>query len=154
MELLLVQHGEAQSEHEDPARPLTDRGRDDVTRVAKALGRVGLPVAAIYHSGKLRAQQTAEILAAELGVEAGPSRIDGLAPNDDPRVVQRVVGKLDRTAALVGHLPHLSRLASLLLVGDATQEPIAFKMGGVVCLEREEEGRWRLRWMVVPDVFG
>lgn len=154
MELYLVQHAEAKSEQEDPARPLTDRGRDDAVRVARAAARSGLRVATIFHSGKLRAQQTAEILAAELVPEAGMSRLDGLAPNDDPRLAQQAALKLHRPVLLVGHLPHLSRLASLLVVGDPSQEVILFRMGGMVCLGREGDGPWRVRWALVPEVAG
>lgn len=154
MELYLVQHGEAKSEQDDPARPLTDRGRDDAARVARAAARSGLRVATIFHSGKLRAQQTAEILAAELVPEGGMSRLDGLAPNDDPRLAQQAIEKLHGPALLVGHLPHLSRLASLLLVGDPAKEVIAFRMGGMVCLGRGDDGRWRVRWALVPEVAG
>jgi len=50
----------------------------------------------------------------------------------------------------VGHLPHLSRLTSLLLVGDPTREIVSFRMGAIVCLTREEEG-WRLKWILTPD---
>jgi len=34
MKLYLVQHGEANSKAEDPQRPLAERGRGDVARVA------------------------------------------------------------------------------------------------------------------------
>ena len=61
--LYLVQHGEATKETEDPARPLTEHGRQEVVKVARALARVRLGVSVIAHSGKLRARQTAELLA-------------------------------------------------------------------------------------------
>src|SRR3989454_7116617 len=50
MDCYLVQHGEAKPEQEDPARPLTDRGRRDVERVAHAAGRSGVSVAEIVRS--------------------------------------------------------------------------------------------------------
>ncbi len=52
---------------------------------------------------------------------------------------------------LVGHLPHLSRLASLLLTADPAREIIAFRMGGMVCLS-EWEGQWRLHWILTPEI--
>jgi phosphohistidine phosphatase len=152
VELYLVQHGEAKPEEQDPARPLTDRGREDAARVARAAARSGLRVTAIHHSGKLRARQTAEILAAELKPEKGVSQLDGLAPNDDPHLAERVALRQSAPVLLVGHLPHLSRLASLLLVGDPSREIIAFRMGGMVCLDRGDEGLWRLRWALVPEL--
>ncbi len=54
---------------------------------------------------------------------------------------------------LVGHLPHMGKLAALLVTGDADQALVTFKPGGVVCLARDDEGRWSLRWMVVPGIM-
>jgi phosphohistidine phosphatase len=51
---------------------------------------------------------------------------------------------------LVGHTPHLARLASLLLTGDPEGDFIDFSMGGVACLRREGD-RWRLRWLITPE---
>lgn len=53
---------------------------------------------------------------------------------------------------IVGHLPHLSRLASSLLTGRQDAEVVGFQYGGVVCLERTNDG-WKLGWMIVPDLF-
>jgi len=50
-------------------------------------------------------------------------------------------------------LPHLSRLASYLLAGDETKEVIGFRMGGIVCLERDQRRRWTIRWMITPDTI-
>lgn len=58
-----------------------------------------------------------------------------------------------RDHALVGHLPHLQRLASLLLFGAAEKKNVAFAMGGIVALERDDAGNWSLRWMVIPDLI-
>jgi phosphohistidine phosphatase len=55
MDLYLVQHAEAKSEQEDPLRPLSAKGRDDITRVAAYLAQLNIPVTKIFHSTKLRA---------------------------------------------------------------------------------------------------
>jgi hypothetical protein len=55
---------------------------------------------------------------------------------------------------LVGHLPYMAKLAGLLLCGDKEKTPIDFKMGGIVCLMRFDDGRWALEWMLVPDMVG
>jgi phosphohistidine phosphatase len=52
---------------------------------------------------------------------------------------------------LVGHLPFLSRLTSLLLVGDRTKEIIRFRNAGIICLIREED-QWLLGWVMTPDL--
>ncbi len=52
---------------------------------------------------------------------------------------------------LVGHLPHLSRLAALLLAESPEPEIVAFRNAGVVCLERQE-GRFAVRWILTPEL--
>ncbi len=58
---------------------------------------------------------------------------------------------------LVGHLPFLSRLASLLLVGDPERALVRFRMGGIVCLTGEPAGAggtggWMVAWMLIPEL--
>ena len=153
MLLFLVQHGEAKSEAEDPQRPLADAGRLAVDKVARHAARAGVRPQAILHSGKLRAQQTAEILTTQLHPARGPEILSGLAPNDDPASAHDLAQNATGDTMLVGHLPHLSRLASRLLLNNADTQPVRFQMGGIVCLERESPGgRWLLRWMLTPEI--
>jgi len=152
MELYLVQHGEATSKEVDAARPLTERGRAEVARVGHIAAAAGVRSAAIYHSGKLRAQQTAEILAAELGAGEIPKMLEGLSPNDDPRSVAATLDALGSAAMLVGHLPHMSRLCSQLVTGDPELQVVKFQMGGIVALAKDDSGKWRVNWMLTPDV--
>lgn len=153
MRLYLVQHGEAKSEAEDAQRPLSDAGRQAVEKVARQAARAGVRPQAVLHSGKLRAQQTAEILARHLHPAPGPETVSGLAPNDDPASASELAQTATADTMLVGHLPHLSRLASLLLVNNADTQPVRFQMGGIVCLERDSPGsRWGLRWLLTPEI--
>lgn len=151
MEVYLVQHGEARPEVEDPARPLTDRGHDEVQRVARHAAHLGLQVSEICHSGKLRARQTAEILAEQLSPHRGIRAMDGLSPTDDPTKAGTAIEAASEPMMFVGHLPHLSRLASLLLAGMPDREIIRFRMGAIVCLARAE-GRWLLHWILTPEL--
>ena len=144
--LYLVQHGEAKSKTEDPQRPLTERGRDDVAGVAAFAARTGLQVRQIRHSGKRRAEETASILAERLSPVEGVVAISGLAPRDDVRPVAEALSSETRPVMLVGHLPFLDRLASLLVTGDAERSIVRFQMGGIVCLVREDE-KWVVGWM-------
>ena len=145
----LVQHGQAKPEDEDPQRPLTDRGVEDVTGVAHlAIDAFGVRPRRIVHSGKTRARQTAEIWGRMLGVDVEQG--DGLAPNDDPGPWAPRLGAETRDLMLVGHLPHLAKLAGLLLTGDLGRPLIGFQQGGVVAMEPTDEG-WVVRLVLPPS---
>ena len=150
MELLLVQHGQALSESEDPERPLSETGQEETTQVAAAIMAAGVQPNLIRHSGKARAEQTALILAAALQPPDGIDTANGLGPRDDVEALARKLVDESRDVMLVGHLPHLSRLAALLITGDADREIVQFRNSGVVCLGRED-GAWTLRWAVTPE---
>jgi phosphohistidine phosphatase len=154
MNVYLMQHGEAAAEADDPARPLTDAGRAAVTRVAIRAQAAGLAIDRFVHSGKLRAEQTAQILAAPLGTASIEAR-DGLAPNDPVTPIAEWlhdatdVGSL----ALVGHLPFLDRLASLLVAGDEAAQVIAFKNAGLVALvPKSDRAGFAVGWVLSPDI--
>ncbi len=151
MLVYLVQHGEAKPDAENPARPLSDRGREEVHRVARHAAALGLQVAKIRHSGKLRARQTAEIFAAVLSPVRGVREMDGLAPADDPGKAQAELESAVEPLMLVGHLPHLGRLASSLLVGEPEREIIRFRNSAIVCLVKSESG-WLLQWILTPEM--
>jgi phosphohistidine phosphatase len=153
MFLYLVQHGEAKSEEEDPRRDLTEKGRLEIENVAHHLKRLKVQVRQILHSGKTRAQSTAHILAAHLRPPAGVSEAPGLAPLDDPEIWAGRVEKIERDILLVGHLPHLARLAARLITGDKERKVINFQMGGVLRLSQMEASQWAVDWMVVPAIL-
>ncbi len=154
MRLYLMQHGKSKSKEEDPDRSLTDEGRSEVGRVAAFLARTApsesIP---IRHSGKTRARETAEALAGTLEA-ATVEETDGLAPLDDPAIWAERLGETDEDVVLVGHLPHLARLTSLLLASDPERGVVEFSNAGMVCLQRNEDGRWALLWSVVPALLG
>ena len=152
MELLLVQHGQATTEAEDPERSLNMTGIESAEKVAKWLFVSGVKVTEILHSGKRRAEQTSEIFAGHLSPSKGFRSTPGLNPKDD---VSRLADELkgySGSLMLVGHLPFLSRLTGLLVAGDPECEVVKFQNAGVVCLI-EYEGRWGIEWMIVPDLI-
>lgn len=155
MNLLLVQHAQAKSKETDPERPLTKKGVQDIRRVGGFLEMsTGLNVANVFHSGKTRARQTAEVLGEFLKPQEGVHEAKGLDPLADPAIWAQRLTTEEVDLALVGHLPHMSRIASLLLAGDPQKEIVAFQQGGVVCLTRTGEGGgWSLEWMVTPGIL-
>lgn len=154
MDVYLMQHGQALSQEQDPARPLSDEGRAAVERVVDRLRAAGVRIDLCLHSGKLRAEQTAEILAAGLRIGRTEAR-DGLAPNDDVEPVARwlVQDVGPGSCAVVGHLPFLDRLAALLVAGAETAQAVRFRNGGLVKLVPKDDAEgFRVEWAVVPDV--
>ncbi len=154
MFLYLVQHGEAKKEEEDPQRGLTDKGFRDVTLAALYAEEHGIQVDRIMHSDKTRAMQTAQVLADRLKPGRGICQANDLAPMDDPAIWSKGLSETQEDVMLVGHLPYLAKLAGLLLCGDKEKMFVDFKMGGIVCLKRSDDGRWTLEWMVVPGMVG
>jgi len=152
MLVYLVRHGEAVSEREDPSRPLSRKGETDIREMADLLTRyfTWMP-GYIYHSSKSRAIQTASILREALPHVLAAEEAEGLLPMDDPGVWAQRLETMDLDTLLVGHLPHLTRLASLLLVRDSGIQILDFAPGAVVCLEKT--GGWRVKWMISPDTL-
>jgi phosphohistidine phosphatase len=149
VKLVLVQHGEALPKDEDPDRPLTDRGRQDVSALSTFLSQAEELPALVLHSGKARARQSAEVLS----VGSAPQVRDGLAPNDDTAAFAGELAAWREDAMVVGHQPFLGKLASRLLTGNETAVALAFEPASAVCLERDGEGRWRVAWMVRPELL-
>ena len=153
MELYLIQHGEAKSKQEDPERPLADKGVKNTKKTAAFFKQLPTGIDLIWHSGKKRAEQTAEIFKETLGTEVQIEISEGLAPNDDIAIIKEKIDTAEQDSiALVGHLPHLSRLASELLTGNQEMEIIRFKNAGIVCLLGEFQD-WELEWIVSPDII-
>jgi phosphohistidine phosphatase len=153
MHIYLTQHGQAVSKDLDPDRPLSEEGRDGVRRLADFLMKAGLRVNRVLHSGKTRAEQTAAILAAVLTSGGEPEAHAGLRPNDPPETVAREIAVWSVDTLIVGHLPFLGRLASLLLASAPDRPLLAFEPGSMACLERVPEGHWVLAWMVRPELL-
>jgi phosphohistidine phosphatase len=151
MHLYLVQHAEAKREEDDPSRGLTDKGIQDIKRVASYIAKLNLKVADICHSGKTRAFQTAQILRESVNAIAGMSNTDGLSPMDEPEVWAKRLGSISDDIMIVGHLPHLAKLASILLSGDKGKHIVNVQMASIVCLKRFDDGHWAVDWMLTPE---
>lgn len=153
MRLYLVQHGQAKSKDEDPDRHLTEAGRQEVESVAAFLQPLNIKVHALYHSGKARAAQTAEILATGVKAKQGVIQHDGLAPKDDVKPIADEFVRLNKDVFIVGHLPFLNKLTSRLLCSDESASVVHFQYAGLVTLEQTEEAPWSVRWMVTPELL-
>ena len=168
MRLYLVRHGEATTPEENPRRPLSAKGRGEVERMASFLARSGVRPRRVLHSEKLRAGETAAILARALIPGLVLEESQGLGPEDSPdRLISAARGWVaaameDRGAMnaaandvlVVGHMPFTARALSQLVGAGAAPEFAAFATGAVACLESDENGGWRLLWLVSPELLG
>ena len=154
MKLYLSQHGEAHSKEQDPNRPLTSKGVDDVENVAQFLKQAGVQVKQIIHSGKLRARQTAEHLAKQLADDIELETTGIINPNDSPETFAWQIGSWQGDTLIVGHLPFMARLVSHLINGEKEPLMVAFQPGSVVCLERINNEHWVINWMIRPGLLG
>jgi phosphohistidine phosphatase len=154
MKIYLVQHGEAAAKEVDPDRPLTEKGITDVQRVANALKHAGVEVKRVIHSGKMRAKQTAEILATVTAPMLQLETSDLINPNDDPDAFNLQTDSGETDIMVVGHLPFMAKLVSHLVAGDDSQLLVAYQPGSVVCLEFIENENWRINWMLRPELLG
>ena len=153
MRLYVVQHGESVPKEVDPERRLSQRGIDDVTRLARTLQRSGVSVARVLHSGKARASQTAMLLGVEIAPSIEAQTVSGIAPMDSTEnFIRRVSGWTD-DVLVVSHQPFAGKLVSCLLCGHDETVSTAFLPGSIVCLERGDDNVWRLLWMIRPELL-
>jgi phosphohistidine phosphatase len=154
MWLYLVQHGEAKPKSEDPERSLTERGHDDVERVAAFVKGAGVEVFQIRHSDRRRTQQTATLLAEHLAPAGGLVTLANLAPKDEVHPLAELLNRETRPLMFVGHRPFLDRLVGLLVTSDPQQTVVRFRKGGIVCLQRKAQDRaWHVEWAITPELI-
>ncbi|MEN8198768.1 MAG: phosphohistidine phosphatase SixA [Thermodesulfobacteriota bacterium] len=153
MALFLVQHGISLGKDVDPERGLSQGGMEESNRIASVAKGYKIPVKKIVCSGKKRAIQTAGIFHGAL--EAPMEEIVGINPMDD---VRRFAAGIDpgENLMVVGHLPFMARLVSLLTSGAEDTGVYRFQNSGIVCLDREgggdEVADWFIKWTLNPNI--
>jgi len=83
MKMLLMRHGIADLSRDDFYRPLTHEGVEGVKANAEKLKATGNIPNRIFASPLVRAQQTAFIMAEELGLERKPESLGLISPESD-----------------------------------------------------------------------
>ena len=146
MVLYLVHHGDAVGPNVDARRPLSERGRQNVARLAAETAGRGARPAVVWHSGKLRARQTAEEFWRACNALASLSATRDLQPDDPPAwVLDRVRGEA-HDILVAGHFPHLPRLLELIAQTSGLTLA-AFPQHGVVAVETRDGGAtWKELW--------
>jgi phosphohistidine phosphatase len=117
----------------------------------------------ILHSGKLRAEQTAQIIADSLESTVNLELCSGISPNDaaavfieDQKLIQSMGQKIGQETGgsnilIVSHMPFVSNLCSTLLTGSAEVE-FDFTPGTLACLFYEYK-EWSMEFMIRPDIY-
>jgi phosphohistidine phosphatase len=142
MILCLVHHAAAVGPEVDPQRPLSTPGREHAAQLADRIKARGVVPAAIWHSGKLRAKQTAEACLVGCSPFAEFKMIRGVRPDDPPEMLRDTLRGETRDVLVAGHIPNLSAVLELLAPG---RDP--FPLHGAVALRSDDEGwTWVEAW--------
>jgi phosphohistidine phosphatase len=147
--IYFMQHGLAVDKAVDSERPLSEAGIHQTKQIANILLRSKIPISTIFHSGKLRASQTADIIASTLNVPT-TSETNHLSPNDDVTMLAQNLST--DTALYVGHLPHLDKMVSYLVTGKKIDSIIKFHNSAIVCLEKNKDP-YHIMWYLTPDLL-
>lgn len=139
---------------DDAPRPLTSDGARKMRKEAKSLSRLGIEFDQIWTSPYVRAHQTAEILAEQMGLSAGVRVVRALLPGAgfDALAAEICRHHPVESLALVGHEPDLGEFVTRLLTGVGTSA-IRFKKGGIACVEIDDFAlplRGELCWLLTP----
>ena len=142
---------------EDSQRPLTEKGRDKMNRIASALNKMNVQPDLIISSPYVRARQTAEILAKELKYKKDLAFSDALIPMGN---ADEMIGEINEKYSvdelvLVSHEPCISNLICILTCANPDIS-INIKPGGVCCLLADDlrvERRAVLEWLLTPKIL-
>ncbi len=148
MTVYFVQHGLALTKEEDPNRPLSQTGKLEVKSISQYLQTQGIKINGVYHSGKTRAEETAQIFANQIG-DGNVNQLIGMNPNDDVREFATIL-KFENTM-YIGHLPHLEKLISFLITGSTNTNVVKLVNAGVVCVEKNSLGYY-IDWYLKPSL--
>lgn len=154
MAIFLVQHGIAASKDVDPEKGISPKGVEETRLIADVAKGYGVPVEKIFHSGKKRALQTADIFQKVLG-PVSMDTLSGINPLDDARAFSAC---LDPSSGwmVVGHLPFMGRLVSFLTTGSEDIMVYQFQNSGIACLDakKDEKGQWNwfIKWTLNPNI--
>jgi len=153
MNLYLVRHGDYALDTKG-LDVLTEKGKKDIMQLANHLKQMNVQVERILHSGKNRAQQTAELLAQAVPSREAAIALPGLNPNDEVIGIAGEIIHWKKDIMLVGHLPFMGRLATYLLTGQDFPEIVNFQTGTIACLSKACEAQWMIDWVIRPRNIG
>ena len=156
--LYIVRHAHASSSEADHDRPVSSKGRRQLSRLCQVFkGKSLVTPAEIWHSDLTRAIETAQQIAEELELTAPLKTVTGLRPFDDPIATADFIDDSSSDLMIVGHEPHLSSLAAQLVTGVQTLECVVFQKASILCLRRLKVGSqatpWQIEWHLHHRLF-
>lgn len=162
MNLYIIRHAiavepGAPGYEDDSLRPLTSKGSEKMSNIARGLKSLGLRFDLVLSSPYARALETAQVLLKVMKIAKEQLVIsEHLAPMGFP---EQVIGEINEkyssidNIAVVGHEPNLSALISLLVAGGDAALSINMRKGGACCLGVENllhDRRATLEWLMMP----
>ena len=155
--LILYRHGFAEDKSKVPSddlRALSPRGKALLKKSVSGFNKMldSHDRIQIYSSPKLRARETAEMLARELDLEE-PIYLDFLGTGGHVHNLRQVVADIDpgHTAIIIGQQPFLS-----LWSQEISGTFLRFKKGSAACFKfynDEGKGKAELRWYLQTQDF-
>ena len=151
--LYLVHHGDAVGPDVDPRRPLSERGREEVARLAAEAAARGARPVVVWHSGKLRARQTAEAFWRACNALASFSATRDLQPEDPPEWIRGSPPGETRDILIAGHYPHLPAIACADDRRTLRTPHLVVSTARRRRAETEDEGKtWKEIWRLEVEV--
>ncbi len=120
--------------------------------MARFLAEKKISFDAIFHSPKLRAKQTAELIASKAAPHLSLQEKEGLKPNDPIEPFLSEILHEEGSLLLAGHLPFITSLISYLLFRKDTPLFLNLCAASVTCLMRVENS-WIIDWHVTPQLL-
>ncbi|HEY5139058.1 MAG TPA: phosphohistidine phosphatase SixA [Methylococcales bacterium] len=151
--LYVVRHADAVAGYDDAIRPLSKKGQKQAADVGAFLKKIGVQVDAVWHSGLVRARQTAEIIADRMKTKQTPEAVDEFGPDDNPIKMRKKIEAFNGDLMVVGHAPSFPELIPVLLGLSDRHLIVDLKKAGVVCLETDEAGKWLIKWCIDSDLL-
>lgn len=149
MNLYIMRHGQAAAPSADQEQILTKEGQMGIEELAIKLGQQGIKLAHIFHSGKARARQTAEIMATMIGTNIDLKVHADIKPDNDPQQLINDISDWHEDTLVVSHLPFIPHLITLLTADNQGAHSITFQPGTIVCLTPNNSA-WNIEWVTMP----
>lgn len=148
MKLFLMRHGDAENSAIDSQRKLSTLGIREVTQVAELLNQASYSFEHIFHSGKKRAQETAEIVAAKTKSTTQLAVLPFLEPTDEVDELFHCAQTWTEDTLIVGHQPFMGIATAKFLTQAPASSTFSFGTASIAGLERIGSSDWTLSFLL------